>query len=52
MDNLYNNVKLCRDVNGEKKLLHDVARTHGKGVTEEIIQQEVKSNKKQDKVIG
>ena len=52
MDNLYNNVKLCKDVNTENKLLHGVARTHGQGVPEEIIQQEVKSKKKQDEVRG
>ena len=36
----------------EKKLLHGVASTHRKCVLEEIIQQEVKRKKKQDKVIG
>ena len=45
MDNLYNNGKLCRDVYVEKKLLHGLARTHGRGVPEEIIQQEVKNKK-------
>ena len=34
----------------EKKLLHGVYRTHGRGVTEKVIQQDVKSKKKQDKV--
>ena len=52
MDNLYNNDKLCRTAYAENKLLHGVARTHGRGVPEEIIQQEVKIKKKQDKVRG
>ena len=50
MDNLHNNGKLYRDEYVEKKIFHDVVRTHGQGVREKIIQQEVKSNRKQDKV--
>ena len=45
MNNLYNNVKLFRAAYVENKPLHGVYRTHGLGVQEEIIQQEVKSNK-------
>ena len=45
MDNLYNNGTLCKAEYAEKKLMHGVARTHGQGVPEEIIQQEVKSKK-------
>ena len=52
MDSLYNNVKLYRAAYAEKKLLYGVARTHGQGVAEAIIQQEVKSKKKQDEVRG
>ena len=52
MDNLYKNGKLCRDEYVEKKILHCVTRTHGRGVPEEIIQKEVKSKNKQDKVRG
>ena len=44
MDHLYNNGKLCRAEYAEKKRLHGVDSTHGIGVTEEIIHQEVKSN--------
>ena len=45
MDNLYNNSKLFRAEYAEKKLLHGVARTYGRGVLEYIIQKEVKSKK-------
>ena len=38
MDNLYNNVKLCRSAYAENKNLHGVARAHGIGAQEEIIQ--------------
>ena len=34
MDNLYNNVKLFRNEYEEGKMLHGVARTHGRGVPE------------------
>ena len=37
MDNLYNNVNLSRAAYAEKKLLHGVAKTDGRGVPEEII---------------
>ena len=52
MDNLYNNIKLCRVEYTEKKPLHDAARTHGRGVPYEIIHQEVKSKGKQYEVRG
>ena len=45
MDNLYNNSKLFRAKYAENKLLHGVARTHGRSVLEETIQKEVKSKK-------
>ena len=49
MDDLYNNVKLWRDVYTEKKLLHSVARTHRRDAPEDIIQQEVNSKKNRTK---
>ena len=52
MDNLYNNVKLCRDAFLEKKMFHYVTRTHGRGVTVETIQKEVKNKEKQGEVRG
>ena len=45
MDNLYNNANIFRSAYSENKVLHDVAKTHGQGVRESIIQQEVKSKK-------
>ena len=38
MDNLYSNGKLCKAAYAEKKLLHGVARTYGRGVPVGIIQ--------------
>ena len=52
MDNLYNSGKLCRSIYAEKKRLHGVDRVYGQGVPEDIIHQEAKSKKKQDKVRG
>ena len=52
MDYLYKNGKLCRDAYAGNKLLPGVDRAYGKCVPEEIIQQDVKSKKKQDKVRG
>ena len=46
MDNFYNSDNLCKDVYAEKKMFHGVDRTHGQGVPEEIIEQEVQSKKK------
>ena len=52
MDNLYYNGKLCKAAHTENKLLHDVARTYGRGVREEIIYQEVECKKIQEEVKG
>ena len=49
MDNLYNNGKLFRASYSEKKLLHGVSRTYGRVELEEIIRQELKSNKNRTK---
>ena len=40
MNNLYDNVKLYRSAYAENELFPVVARTHGRGVPEEIIQQD------------
>ena len=52
MDNLYNSDNLCRYAYAENKLVRGVARTHGQGVLDEIIQQGMKSKKKQDEARG
>ena len=49
MNNLYNNVNLCRYIYAENKLLHCVDITYEQGVMKEIIQQEVKSMKNRTK---
>ena len=52
MDNLFNNVKLCRAGYVEGVLMHGVARTHGRGIPGQVIQKEVKSKGGQDEVRG
>ena len=49
MDNLYNNDKLFRAAYVENKVFYGVTRTHGWGVPEKIIHQEVKSKKNRTK---
>ena len=51
MDHLYNNIKLYRAVYAGGKY-HGVARTHGQGVPEKIVQKEVNSKKRQGEVRG
>ena len=46
INNLYNNLHFYRSAYEKNKMLHGVARTNGRGVPEEIIQQEVFSKKK------
>ena len=46
---MYNLYRLFKVAYAENKLLHGVDRTHGRGVPEETIQQEVKSKKNRTK---